>query len=86
MLVDAQPRDIGWALILVLSLICTCAFVNRSILALLTEPIRANLNVGDVQMSLVIGVAFSVVCGLLNILAGYLVDRLGRRGRQGSHG
>lgn len=78
-------RDQGnWLMIIVLALIYTCAFVDRQVLSLLVEPIKADLGISDVQMSLLLGLAFSLFYGILNVPAGYLVDRFGRRGLIGT--
>jgi len=68
-----------WPTIWILAAIYTYAFVDRHILALLVEPIRRDLNLTDVQMGNVMGLAFGLFYALLNIPAGYLVDRVNRR-------
>ena len=71
-------------LIAVLSVIYTVALVDRFLLALLVDPIKADLGLTDIQVSLVIGVAFSVFYGAFSIPAGFLADRVGRRGLIGT--
>lgn len=72
-------RDQSWRLVALLAIIYTCAFVDRSVLALLVDPIKADLGISDVSMSLLLGVAFSLFYAVLNIPAGLLIDRVGRR-------
>lgn len=65
--------------VLALTILYTYAFIDRSILALLVEPIKVHLRISDTQMSLLLGVAFAAFYSLLNVPAGYLVDRFSRR-------
>ena len=81
--IAGSPQAAGgktpWPLVAALTAIYTYAFVDRVILALLVEPIKAELHVGDVQMSLLLGLAFAGFYAALNLPAGYLVDRFNRR-------
>lgn len=53
-------------------------FVDRYILSLLVEPIKADLGLSDTQMALLIGPAFAVLYGVAGLPLGWLADR-GRR-------
>ena len=50
------------------------------ILSLLVGPIRADLGISDLQMSLLMGFAFAVFYSALGIPLGWLADRRGRKG------
>ena len=67
-----------WFLIVVLTLVYTYAFVDRVLLALLVEPIKADLGASDVQIGLLIGLAFAAFYAVFGLPAGHFVDRVNR--------
>ncbi len=69
----------AWRLVVVLSLIATFAFVDRALLSLVVQPIKAALHLPDVTMSLLFGLTFAVGYCISNLPAGYLADRMDRR-------
>ncbi len=73
-------RRLGWRYVVILTIAYTCAFADRQVLSLLVEPIKHDLGVTDTQLSLLLGFAFSFFYSAMNLPAGYLVDRFGRRG------
>ena len=74
---DPAPRADLYALYLVAVLIVayTLSYVDRSILTLMVGPIRASLNISDVQLSLLHGLAFAVFYTIVGIPIGRLVDQ-----------
>jgi MFS family permease len=82
---SGQPARINlkpsyyWRIVVVLMLMYMYAFVDRTSLSLLVDPIRASLGATDVQMSLLLGLAFAGVYCACNIPSGYLADRVNRR-------
>ena len=66
-------------LVAALTAIYAFAFMDRVILGLLVDDIKADLLVSDTQMGLLLGLAFAGLYALANLPAGYLVDRLNRR-------
>jgi MFS family permease len=62
-----------------LTLTYAVSFVDRQIMALMIEPIRRDLKIGDTQVSLLIGLAFAIFYVLLGIPIGRLADRYSRR-------
>ena len=70
----------AWYVVVVLTLAYMFSFLDRQILALLVEPIRADLGISDTQMSLLQGLAFGIFYTLLGIPIGRLADRRSRRG------
>ena len=48
------------------------SFIDRQILSLLVEPIRADLNISDFQISLLQGMAFAIFYVLMGIPVGGL--------------
>lgn len=69
----------AWYAVLLLGALYIVAFVDRAILGLLVEPIKADLGVTDNQMSLLIGATFAVFYSLVGLPLGRLADRISRR-------
>ncbi len=67
-----------WLLVSFLTIVYTYAFIDRKILALLVQPIKRTLELSDTQISLLLGLSFALFYSLLNLPAGYLVDRFRR--------
>lgn len=74
---DGAPGH--WRLVIALMLIYTYAFVDRVVLALLVDPIKRDLHATDLQMSLLLGLAFAICYGVFSVPAGHYVDRINRR-------
>ncbi len=69
----------GWYAVAVLWLGYLCSFVDRQVLALLVEPIKHTLQIGDTQVSLLQGLAFGLFYAFMGLPCGLLVDRYSRR-------
>ena len=69
----------GWYAVGVLWLGYICSFVDRQVLALLVEPIKAALQIADTQVSLLQGLAFGLFYAIMGLPCGRLVDRYSRR-------
>jgi len=54
------------------------SFVDRQILALMIEPIKADLQLSDTQFSLLHGLAFSLFYAFMGLPIAYLADRFSR--------
>jgi MFS family permease len=78
---DTQYPNQGyaWYVVVVLTIAYMFSFLDRQILSLLVEPIRADLGISDTQMSLLQGLAFGIFYTLLGIPIGRLADRRSRR-------
>jgi len=74
----ASPSS-QWRLVVVLTLITMLSAVDRQALALLVEPIKADLRLTDGQMGLLIGAAIAVTGLVVGPPAGFLADRICRR-------
>ena len=72
-----------WYMACLLTLLYIYAQIDNSAIILLVGPIKADLGVTDTQMSLLIGLSFAAFYGVLGLPAGYLVDRISRRGVMG---
>ena len=69
----------AWYTLFLLHLAYVCSFVDRALLGMLVTPIKTDLGVSDVQMSLLIGVAFSAFYVVAGIPIARLSDRYARR-------
>jgi MFS family permease len=69
----------AWYAVGLLGVLYIVAFVDRAILGLLVEPIKADLGVSDNQISLLIGLTFALFYSLVGLPLGRLADRVSRR-------
>lgn len=65
--------------IAILGLLAICSYLDRGIISILIEPMRADLGVTDFQISLVQGAAFVLFHSLCSLPLGWMVDRYSRR-------
>lgn len=73
------PRAVAWASVWLLALLYTLSFIDRQILVLLVDPIRADLGLSDTQVSLLTGLAFGAVYALAGWPLGRLADQVNRK-------
>lgn len=69
----------SWYVVAVLMLAYTNSFIDRQILSLLIEPIRADLEISDTQVSLLAGLAFTIFYTLMGVPIARLADQKNRR-------
>ena len=69
----------SWYVVAVLMLAYTNSFIDRQILNLLIEPIRADLEVTDTQVSLLAGFAFAIFYTLMGVPIARLADQKNRK-------
>ncbi|MCC6927735.1 MAG: MFS transporter [Gemmatimonadaceae bacterium] len=74
----SDRRGDAWGLALLLFLANTLSFVDRQVLTLLVKPLRAELGISDVQVSLLQGLAFASLYAVLGLPLGRLADRVHR--------
>jgi MFS family permease len=81
---EAQPAwpsaGRAWWTVSVLTFTYIVSFVDRTILGLLIEPIKADLALSDTQIGLVVGMAFGLFYAVMGLPLGWLADRTSRRG------
>ena len=65
----------GWFLVIMLTIAYIFSFIDRYILGLLIEPIKADLDLTDEQIGWVIGPAFAIFYATMGLPLGWLVDR-----------
>ncbi|MDJ0656798.1 MAG: MFS transporter [Xanthomonadales bacterium] len=68
----------AWYMVIVLTFAYILSFVDRYILGLLIEPIKADLGLTDTQIGYLLGLAFAIFYSFAGIPLGYLADRTRR--------
>jgi MFS family permease len=77
-----NTKDIAaasWGMAVVMCLVNAVAFIDRTALPLLVQPITRDLKISDTQMSLLIGLAFILTYSIGGFFVGALVDKFPRR-------
>ncbi len=69
----------GWYITILLTLIYILSFVDRQVLSILVEPIKADLQISDTRMGLLMGAAFAIFYGTMGLPLGWLADRVKRK-------
>lgn len=70
---------IAWLTVAVLFLLYIRSLADRYLMALMVEPIKADLGLSDLQISLLQGPAFAILYAICAIPVGLLLDRSSRR-------
>ena len=65
---------VAWSTLSILFLAYISSFVDRMIIGLLVEPIKADFQISDTQVSLLLGLSFAIFYCLVAIPIGRLVD------------
>ncbi|MCB2076726.1 MAG: MFS transporter [Novosphingobium sp.] len=68
-----------WYIVGVLAIAGALAQIDRQIMGLLTEPVKADLQLSDIQISLLQGLAFVLFHAVMAFPLGYLSDKWPRR-------
>ncbi len=68
-----------WFVLAMLTLVYTFNFIDRQILVILQEPIKAELGLSDAQLGLLTGFSFALVYVCAGIPIAALADRSNRR-------
>jgi MFS family permease len=74
-----DKKSASWGMAIVMCLVNAVAFIDRTSLPLLVQPITRDLKISDTQMSLLIGLAFIFTYSIGGLFVGVLVDRFPRR-------
>ena len=69
----------AWYAVFAFALAVMINFLDRGILALLVQPIKHDLHLSDVQISLIMGFAFTFFYAILGLPVARLVDRKSRK-------
>lgn len=65
--------------LVLLTVASTLAYIDRQILALMVGPVKDDLGISDTQISLLVGLAFTLLYSSLMVPMGWLADRYSRR-------
>ncbi|MCS5575183.1 MAG: MFS transporter, partial [Pseudomonadales bacterium] len=79
MTVEYPPAGRAWYMVILLTALYMLSFLDRTIIVLLVEPIKADLGLTDTELSLLYGLAFAVFYTFLGIPIARLADRKSRR-------
>jgi MFS family permease len=69
----------AWVALGVLLLLYILNSLDRGLLSLLVKPVKADLGIDDLQMSLLLGFAFALFYAVCGIPIGWIVDRFSRQ-------
>ena len=69
----------AWYVVAVLALLYVFSFIDRQIFSLLVGPLRRDLQIGDAQVSLLMGFSFALFYTFFGIPIGHLTDVFSRR-------
>ena len=75
---NGRARASGWVAVFVLFAAYAVSFVDRQIVGLLVEPIKASLAISDTRIGLLQGPAFGLFYTILGVPLGWLADRTHR--------
>ena len=76
---DEQAATSSWYALGVLTIVYSFNYLDRQIMAILIEPIKAEFGVSDTAMGLLTGLAFVVFYATLGVPVARLADRYNRR-------
>ncbi len=68
----------AWYVVILCMVAYIFSFIDRQILALMIEPIKADLHISDTQFSLLHGLAFSLFYAFMGLPLAYIADRFSR--------
>jgi MFS family permease len=75
----ASATRAGWFMVIVLMSSYLIGAIDRGVLSMVVEPVRATLQLSDIQISVLLGMANMLMLAILTLPVGYLVDRVNRR-------
>lgn len=75
---ERQAREVSSRVLLLLLLAYVFNFLDRQILGILAQPIKADLHLSDTQFGAVGGLAFALLYSVLGVPLAYLADRTSR--------
>jgi predicted MFS family arabinose efflux permease len=74
----ASSLTYGWLTVGLLTIAYVFSFVDRYVLGLLIEPIKADLGLTDTQIGLLLGPAFAIFYATMGLPLGWLADKKNR--------
>ena len=76
---DFPNPKTAWTILGILFLAYVSSFVDRQVIGLLVEPIKADFQISDTKVSLLLGLSFAIFYCLVAIPIGRLVDTRSRK-------
>ena len=73
------PGRTAWGMVILLMIAYVFSYTDRMVLSILVEPIKADLQLTDVQIGMLLGPAFAIFYATMGLPFGWLADRF-RRG------
>ncbi|HWA30946.1 MAG TPA: MFS transporter, partial [Rhizomicrobium sp.] len=73
------PAFRGWWAVVLFGIAAILSYTDRQILSLLVDPIRGDLHISDVQVSVLQGAAFAVLYSFIGLPLGRIADLVARR-------
>ncbi|WP_298400690.1 MFS transporter [Sphingobium sp.] len=64
-----------WHVVLLLATLYVISYIDRLILTLLVEPMKADLGITDIQVGMLIGPAFAILFSVIGLPVAWLIDR-----------
>ena len=71
-----KKQSYAWYMVVLMTIAYMFSFIDRYILGLLIEPIKADLGLTDTQIGLLLGPAFAIFYATMGLPLGYLADRV----------
>ncbi|MXW46976.1 MAG: MFS transporter [Gammaproteobacteria bacterium] len=68
----------SWYMVVLLTLAYFISYIDRTVIGLLVEPMKADLGLTDGQMGLLLGLAFGIFYATMGLPLGWLADRTRR--------
>jgi MFS family permease len=69
----------GWRTVAVLFVFYFFAMIDRQIMNMLVDPVRKDLGISDVQVSMLLGLSFAIFYSTIGLVMGWMADRYSRR-------
>lgn len=76
---DSPITGRAWYALAILTLIYTLHSVDRSVMSIVIEPVKAEFHLDDGQLGVLTGLAFGLTYAIAGLPLGYLIDRVDRR-------
>lgn len=76
---DAVSSHYRWVVVAILAFAYAFSYLDRLIITLMVEPIKADFGLSDTQISLLIGISFAIFYTTCAIPFAWLADRFSRR-------
>ena len=77
-----NPKPISeraaWTMVGLCTLAYICSFIDRYVLGILVQPIKAEFGLSDTQMGLLLGPAFAIFYATMGLPMGWITDRVRR--------